>query len=994
MSGRPWLERLFKVRPSERRLVGLVAVVFAGTQSTHALSVNTADTLFFSRFGVENLPAMFMILGLVAAVALVGYTGALGSLPREVFYPGLLVVGGLVMIVLRLLVLLDARWVYAVIWVTANMLLLVTLTFMWNVAGDVVDTRSGKRLFPVFASAGVLGGFLGNIATGPLATLIGAPNLLVVIAGLFVATAFVVRRVATDIGSAPQRVRPMAEIRRSLTLGFSSPLLRLAALALVLGSALFPLVVFPFSVEVATAFDTEAEIASYLGFFAALATAATFVVALFVANRLFARVGVVMAWFVVTVVYVGGFAMWLASLTLVTASVFRLLQWIGVNAISGTARTALFNVLGSSDRGAVMAAYAAIPAQIGVVAAGVLLWVSLRIGPRAGTVIGLAVALALAGVVWRMRSLYVGALVEAMQQGRVATFAGPAPGVLRTGVTGEAVAVATAGLTDASAQVRRLSVAMLGRMEADGTTQLVTGMLHDEDMEVRLAALDSLRRLASFPGAELASPSADDVLAALLPEGGFDNASVRTRGKAVEWLVHVGEHQAGADALTALVASDNPESRRVGWEAVASAGWLPDPSAAATALRSDPSDMVRTAAAHAAGATMGPGPVLHDALTDPVPRVRMAAATAWAQYGGGPEQPMAVLTDGPAWAWEAAVTALSGSAVEVRNWVYQWAEPRVADLAELAAHAAAIERTLADEREMPATAYLSWLVHERMQASRRVAIRILALLEEPATVQNIIGGLASTDTDARAQALEAAETIGGALGRITVPVLESASPPTYGTHDVLKDLAGNDDPWLRVLALRSVVELAASEWAEIIDPATDDDNPVVRNTAREIAARLETELSDELETTGLVDRMLLLRSIKLFESLLPADLERLATLAVEKRFAQGEAVFNQGDEGSDTLIIIEGTIEYHTKDAGTLTRLGPRQHLGELTALSGRPRPADATAATPVSALSIDQTSLSNLILERPEVARQMLSSLAAQFADAITAIAPAEQPR
>ena len=126
MSDATWLERSLKVRRPERRLVGLVALVFAGTQSTHALSVNTADTLFFSRFGVENLPVMFMVLGVVTSVALVGYTAALGSLTRDVFYPGLLVVAGLVMVLLRLSVLLEKRWVYAVIWVASNMLVLVT----------------------------------------------------------------------------------------------------------------------------------------------------------------------------------------------------------------------------------------------------------------------------------------------------------------------------------------------------------------------------------------------------------------------------------------------------------------------------------------------------------------------------------------------------------------------------------------------------------------------------------------------------------------------------------------------------------------------------------------------------------------------------------------------------------------------------------------------------------------------------------------------------
>jgi CRP-like cAMP-binding protein len=189
------------------------------------------------------------------------------------------------------------------------------------------------------------------------------------------------------------------------------------------------------------------------------------------------------------------------------------------------------------------------------------------------------------------------------------------------------------------------------------------------------------------------------------------------------------------------------------------------------------------------------------------------------------------------------------------------------------------------------------------------------------------------------------------------------------------------------------MEFASREWVEIVRPATQDEDMAVRETAQAIAARLEIDLSESLETTGLMDRMLLLRAIRLFDSLLPSDLERLAMAAAEKHFAAGEGVFAQGDEGGE-MLIIAGEIVYRTKDGRTLARLGQGQHLGELTVLSGKPRPADAVAVTAVSALSIDSPSLNNLILERPAVARQMLASLAAQLADAVgtvTTIEPAE---
>ena len=54
------------LQPEEQGLVLLVGAVFLDTQATHGLSANTADTLFFSRFSVEFLPQMYMLLGLLA----------------------------------------------------------------------------------------------------------------------------------------------------------------------------------------------------------------------------------------------------------------------------------------------------------------------------------------------------------------------------------------------------------------------------------------------------------------------------------------------------------------------------------------------------------------------------------------------------------------------------------------------------------------------------------------------------------------------------------------------------------------------------------------------------------------------------------------------------------------------------------------------------------------------------------------------------------------
>jgi ATP/ADP translocase len=77
--------------------------------------------------------------------------------------------------------------IYPVIWISTQVIIFLTLTLIWNAAGSACTTRQAKRLFPVFATAAVAGGVVGNLLVGPLASLFGAENLLLVQGLLLVA---------------------------------------------------------------------------------------------------------------------------------------------------------------------------------------------------------------------------------------------------------------------------------------------------------------------------------------------------------------------------------------------------------------------------------------------------------------------------------------------------------------------------------------------------------------------------------------------------------------------------------------------------------------------------------------------------------------------------------------------------------------------------------------------------------------------------------------
>ncbi|MFZ0626948.1 MAG: HEAT repeat domain-containing protein, partial [Acidimicrobiia bacterium] len=489
----PRLLAALGVRGGEKQLVGWMAALFALTQASHGLGANSADALFFLRFGVEKLPLMILLSGAAVMVMTLIYAAGLGYRGSARWLPLTAGVSALWVVLEWSGVFLDNRVIYPVIWVSTQMLIMVTFTMMWNAAESSCDTRQAKRLFPVFATAGVAGGVIGNLVTGPLASVFGAPSLLLAQAILLGSSAVVLLRLRPRFHEEDpdQPVSIRSEMSAALANVRSSGLLRLAALAAFSLSALFFLVVFPFSEAVAAAYPSEAEVAGFLGLFASAATALTFFVSLFVTNRLFSRLGIVLSLMIVPLVYAGGFGLWLASFGLFTAAVVRGFQWIGVNAVWGTAFPAVFNVLTGRRRGQVMAFMSAIPAQVGTMTAGVILIAGEALGRSARFGIGLLIALVGVVVVASMRPAYRLAVLEAVRRGLVGVFSVAQRG-LSLPVDRDAAQLLTSYLADDRPEARAFAATALAQAPMSEGVSGVEALLEDESPLVRSAAFDSL----------------------------------------------------------------------------------------------------------------------------------------------------------------------------------------------------------------------------------------------------------------------------------------------------------------------------------------------------------------------------------------------------------------------------------------------------------------------------------------------------------------------
>jgi CRP/FNR family cyclic AMP-dependent transcriptional regulator len=134
--------------------------------------------------------------------------------------------------------------------------------------------------------------------------------------------------------------------------------------------------------------------------------------------------------------------------------------------------------------------------------------------------------------------------------------------------------------------------------------------------------------------------------------------------------------------------------------------------------------------------------------------------------------------------------------------------------------------------------------------------------------------------------------------------------------------------------------------------------------------------------------------IRLFreQGLSRRELMTLATFSKEERFAAGASLFQEGDEGAEMYIILEGKamISKYIPGAGeeALAILERGDFFGEMSLIDGEPRSADARAyGGPLTVLSLDQSTVREILAMDPHAALEFLQLLCRLIAERLREI-------
>lgn len=962
-----------------------------------ALGGTGIEALFFARFGVEYLPYMFLGLGVTSMLVSFGTTAALGSIPRRVLYLAIPLMIAVVLGAARLALLTGWSWLYPALWLGKEIINSLKGIMIWGIASVVCDTRQAKRLFPLFNASRILGQVIGGFLTGALVNTIGVENLLLVWAGTLLVAFLLSRAILRNqqfpsLALAKSRQKQpslIQEMQRGYQYVRRSRLMRWVSLAAVLFSLLYFSIALPFSRAATEQYVSEENLAAFLGLFNGLSTAAAFLASLFLANRLFARFGIMLSILVFPVIYLLGFA-GLVLLPIFAVIVgFRFIQMLWLSGIADPAYQAMFNVVPQERRDQVRAFIEGVPQQAGTFLAGIILIIGEQtLAPQQLYIVGLLAAALCTFAIYRARRGYNEALVEALHEGNPHLFYSeeqPFGGFRQDAL---AVRAALDGLADRDPIIRRVSAEILGHLslpEAEGP--LIQG-LSDSDPLVRASCLRALTQARVTSALEqiaasLRDPEPDVRFEAVTAIAALGDSAGEVAER-ISPLLDDEDIRVSARAASSLLRLSSPFGKRAKDKQIvekarsflrytAALGALDDREHAILAMgdwgdaeafdflvnelrdRVLPISIRRVILVALANISSEKSmPYLIAALGHTDVSIRQTAADLLGQIGESALPPVLLALQNTRQE-EGALLALQRLPVPPEEPVEEYAREAISRAVEYDYRVCTVNAGTYAEQD--AVRLLAEALQKKSNEYGVRALRALGLLGDRDSMDLVIEILGTRNTAQRANVIEALESIHTRWRRILEPLMrlwEEESSPALNQKVDWQQLINDEDPWVRDCALFAAHQLGEMKM-------------------------------ENIATLSLMERILFLKRVPLFANLMSGDIKQVAAIAREESFGDGDIIVQQGEVGDLMFIIVSGEVRVMvTKDQRQveIARRSSGEYVGEM-ALFGKERTATLAAIGHVHTLCIDRQSFESILRDRPDVSLAVIQVLCQRLQEA-----------
>jgi predicted Fe-Mo cluster-binding NifX family protein len=297
------LEKKLLIKPGERGKVLYFLLFFMLVSAGMAIGRSTADALFLKRLGIEYLPLMYIIQGMMLAAVSMVYAAFADRIPAEKFFRALFAV---------LILLVFASWTamsassnslvypaYYLVYEVASEILLIHTALYMNQNMTTIQT---KRLAPLVYAGAQVGTIIGGLLLVIAAPAFGARNLLLLWCALLLAGAIAINIRHKKHGTSthfrtPKKSRHLMkdcieQVQQGIKFTYRSSLLRAASLALFFMVLAFYILCYSVNRIYTQTFDTEESLTRFFGLLTATTSVIALFMQLFVTNRAIKHFGV------------------------------------------------------------------------------------------------------------------------------------------------------------------------------------------------------------------------------------------------------------------------------------------------------------------------------------------------------------------------------------------------------------------------------------------------------------------------------------------------------------------------------------------------------------------------------------------------------------------------------------------------------------------------------------------------------------------------------
>ncbi|MPR36192.1 MFS transporter [Salmonirosea aquatica] len=306
-----------------------------------------------------------------------------------------------------------------------------------------------------------------------------------------------------------------------------------------------------------------------------------------------------------------------------------------------------------------------------------------------------------------------------------------------------------------------------------------------------------------------------------------------------------------------------------------------------------------------------------------------------------------------------------------------------------------IYQMLGGMNEAWGAAFESSLTFEINESIRRI-FYLMMLQYDSRMVENAMLNVEHTSKEKRANAIEILDNIIPRNEYLALHALLEENTPeqkrTVLTKTVCRQVAPRPllsylleggvtkfSEWTLVQAIRATPE----KQSALLVPYADHPDALLRKTFEEKAVEIDLPYPKNTTmhthpTTGVVsplEKVMVLKRSQLFENTPENVLAAIVPIIVEQSCELGEVLFEKGELGTCMYVIYSGTVEIF--DGKTkLAQFGANDIFGELALLDAETRSASAVIAEDTLLFRIDQDDFYDLMEERSELLKSVLSIL------------------